>query len=386
MKKLLTTTLLATLFFGTLFAAPKKPLNLEPIQIDEIVQKNDYIEVISDPRLEVIGIICRLAEYPSFTNYWVGEATYTTQIDSYFKKYKDDKAVSTAKAFKDRGIDAAAMVSLAYHIKPDFSGTVIDFDPYPDTLLENWKKIKTNEIYKFITSVHDFVIKTNYQRLLILNRGDLLAQVGYFYKDAEDYRIEEWTNDFFGKNVFDRKVISVNRICPLFMAYDIVKDRAGKTTAYTTVYPGCGLAQMLMIYLDNFIQEYGDAHWDSVKDNFTALIMDLAKKMYPEDYKKNEKEIKKSINTGLFVSFMCDFICLEYFCSPIFQEVAEKKEMSNVYESVYASLEKNYSSEWFYKMVELSNEYTDNRNKYPTLKQFFPKYIDCINSISFEQE
>ena len=83
---------------------------------------------------------------------------------------------------------------------------------------------------------------------------------------------------------------------------------------------------------------------------------------------------------------MCNFICLEYFRSPIFQEVAEKKEMSNVYESVYASLEKNYSADWFYKMVELSNEYTDNRDKYPTLKQFFPKYIDCINSISFEQE
>ena len=87
MKKLLSTTLLATLFFGTLFAAPKKPLNLEPIEIDPIIQSNNDIEVIADPRLEIIGIICRLAGYEGFTNSYSGEATYTTQIDSFFAKY-----------------------------------------------------------------------------------------------------------------------------------------------------------------------------------------------------------------------------------------------------------------------------------------------------------
>lgn len=384
MKKLLTTALLTSLFFGSLFAAPKKPLNLEPIQIDPIVQKNDYIEVISDPRLEVIGIICRLAGYEGFTNSYNGEATYTTQIDSYFSKYKDEKVVLTAKAFKDRGIDAASMISLAYHINPDFSGTVIDFDPYPDTLLENWKKIKTNEIYKFITNIHDFVIKSNYSRLLILNRGDLLASVGYFYKDYEDYAMQNWVDDFFGKKTFDKQVISVNRICPLYMAFDIVKDREGKLTSYTTVYPGCGLLPMLLTYLSNFIQGYADANWDKVKDNFTALILDMGKRMYPDDYKKYEKELRKSVNKDLFVSVMSNFVAMEYLRSPIFIEAAEKKEITNAYEAAFSEGEKTFSAEWYYQLVDLTHEYVNNRDKYPTFEEFFPQIVDLINSISFE--
>lgn len=385
MKKLLSTTLLATLFFGTLFAAPKKPLNLEPIEIDPIIQSNNDIEVIADPRLEIIGIICRLAGYEGFTNYYSGEATYTTQIDSFFAKYKDDKVVTTAKAFKDRGIDATAMISLAYHINPDFSGTVIDFDPYPITLNEKWKKIRTKEIYNFIKNTHDFLIKTNYSRLRILNKPTLLSSVGYFLKDFEDFAIPQFADEFFGKNVFDKKIISVNMICPLLLAYDIVTDRDGKTIAYTTVYSNCYLANMTMTYFTNYLQEYTDEHWESVKDNFTKIILYYSKKMYPDKYKEYEKQLKESISSGLFAQYLGDFVYLEYLRSPIYEN-AKKREGYLTYEYFFGELEKTYSAEWFYQVGDLTGEYANNRDKYPSLKVFFPKFVDLINSITFEEE
>ena len=388
MKKLLKIALLTSLFlgtFGTLSAAPKKPLVLEPIEIDPIIQSNNDIEVIADPRLEIIGIICRLAGYDGFTNYYTGEATYTTQIDSFFAKYKDEKVVVTAKAFKDRGITAHSMISLAYHIKPDFSGTVIDFDPYPVTLMDNWKKIRTKEIYNFIKDVHDFLIKTNYSRLRILNKPTLLASVGYFLKDFEDFVIPQFADDFFGKNVFDKKVISVNMICPLLMAYDIVTDRDGKTTSYTTVYSNCYISSMTTTYFTNYIQEYADANWEAVKDNFTNLILYYSKKMYPDKYKEYEKQLKESINSSLFAQYFGDFVYLEYLRSPIYEN-AKKKEGALTYEYYYGELEKTYSSEWFYQLNNLTAEYVNNRDKYSSLKVFFPKIVDVINSINIDEE
>ena len=388
MKKSILISAFVCLFlgtFGTLSAAPKKPLVLEPIEIDPIIQSNNDIEVIADPRLEIIGIICRLAGYDGFTNYYTGEATYTTQIDSYFAKYKDEKVVTTAKAFKDRGITAHSMISLAYHIKPDFSGTVIDFDPYPVTLMDNWKKIRTKEIYNFIKDIHDFLIKTNYSRLRILNKPTLLASVGYFLKDFEDFVIPQFADDFFGKNVFDKKVISVNMICPLLMAYDIVTDRDGKTTSYTTVYSNCYISSMTTTYFTNYIQEYADANWETVKEKFTNIILYYTKKMYPDKYKEYEKQLKESINSSLFAQYFGDFVYLEYLRSPIYEN-AKKKEGALTYEYYYGELEKAYSSEWLYQLNELTAEYVNNRDKYPSLKVFFPKIVDLINSIKFDEE
>lgn len=388
MKKSILISAFVCLFlgtFGTLSAAPKKPLVLEPIEIDPIIQSNNDIEVIADPRLEIIGIICRLAGYDGFTNYYTGEATYTTQIDSFFAKYKDEKVVVTAKAFKDRGITAHSMISLAYHIKPDFSGTVIDFDPYPVTLMDNWKKIRTKEIYNFIKDVHDFLIKTNYSRLRILNKPTLLSNVGYFLRDFEDFAIPQFTDVFFGKNVFDKKVISVNMICPLLFAYDIVTDRDGKTTSYTTVYSGCYISNMTITYFTNYLQEYADTNWEAVKDNFTNLILYYSKKMYPDKYKEYEKQLKESINSSLFAQYFCDFVYLEYLRSPIYEN-AKKKEGALTYEYYYGELEKTYSSEWFYQLNNLTAEYVNNRDKYSSLKVFFPKIVDVINSINIDEE
>ena len=388
MKKSILISVFVCLFlgtFGTLSAAPKKPLVLEPIEIDPIIQSNNDIEVIADPRLEIIGIICRLAGYDGFTNYYTGEATYTTQIDSYFAKYKDEKVVITAKAFKDRGITAHSMISLAYHIKPDFSGTVIDFDPYPVTLMDNWKKIRTKEIYNFIKDVHDFLIKTNYSRLRILNKPTLLSNVGYFLRDFEDFAIPQFTDDFFGKNVFDKKVISVNMICPLLMAYDIVTDRDGKTTSYTTVYSNCYISSMTTTYFTNYIQEYADANWETVKEKFTNIILYYTKKMYPDKYKEYEKQLKESINSSLFAQYFGDFVYLEYLRSPIYEN-AKKKEGALTYEYYYGELEKTYSSEWFYQLNNLTAEYVNNRDKYSSLKVFFPKIVDVINSINIDEE
>ena len=81
---------------------------------------------------------------------------------------------------------------------------------------------------------------------------------------------------------------------------------------------------------------------------------------------------------------MSNFVAMEYLRSPIFIEAAEKKEITNAYEAAFSEGEKTFSAEWYYQLVDLTHEYVNNRDKYPTFQEFFPQIVDLINSISFE--
>lgn len=384
MKKLVSCFVLSFCLLGSLFAKTK-PLALEPIQFDPIIQKNEYIDVIADPRVEIFGIVCRLAGMQGFTNYYNGEVSYTTQIDSYFNKYKDDKAVTLAKSFIQREIGPDSILSLAYHVKPDFSGTVINFEPYPETLLENWKKIPTKQIYNFIKAVHDFAVKTNYVRFSNLTRGELLSNVGFFSNDFRDFAICEWTNTIFNEKLFDKMVISVNKICPLFLAYDLVIDENNTKTTYTTIYPSCYLSSMTITYLDNYVNQYIDSIWPDVEEKFSIAEKAYLKKVNPDNY----KEIIKNMDMKQeLVSYIGTFLYLEYLRSPIYLDAVKDKEQNEYvsYESVYGSLEKAYDADWFYKLHDLTNKFINNRDQYPSLESIFPEAKEIINSITIPEE
>ena len=107
--------------------------------------------------------------------------------------------------------------------------------------------------------------------------------------------------------------------------------------------------------------------------------------MYPDKYKEYEKQLKESISSGLFAQYLGDFVYLEYLRSPIYEN-AKKREGYLTYEYFFGELEKTYSAEWFYQVGDLTGEYANNRDKYPSLKVFFPKFVDLINSITFEEE
>lgn len=384
MKKLSICIILSFSLFGSLFAKTK-PLSLEPIQIEPIIKSNEYIDVIADPRIELIGIICRLAGINGFTNYYTGEVSYTTQIDSYFTKYKDEKAVTLAKSLVQRGIGIDAILSLAYHIKPDFSGTVINFEPYPETLFESWKKISTREIYNFIKAIHDFAIKTNYQRFSNLTRSELLSHVGYFYKDFEDFAICKWVDSFFNNKSFDKIIISVNKICPLYCAYDTVIDENNTKLSYTTVYPSVNLIDMVITYFDNYVYQYVDMLWPEVEEQFTLALKTYYKKTNPEEYKEIIKNLDAKQN---LVNYTSIFLFLEYLRSPIYLDALKDKEENQYihYEAIYGDLEKAYDADWFYKIHEIIGKYANNRDEYPTFESIFPEIKEVINSIEISDE
>lgn len=385
MKKILSSFILSLFVLGATFAATK-PLNLEPIQIDPVIQTDEFgTSYQIDSTFEVIGIICRFAKFDGFTNYYNGEESYTSKIDTLFGKYKDHKAVKKAELLKTKGIKPDAMISLAYYIKPDFSGTIVDFDTFPEGLNPLWKKIKTKEIYEFITLVHDFAKDSNYARIFILNKPDLLGSVGYFNKDSQKYHLSEFTKKFFNNPQNNKTVVSVNMICPGVRYDNFITDVQGNSVNYAGIYPKCYLSEYFLSYFAACCQPVVNYIFDDIKDHFQDFFLKYTKRFITDEKQYKEYEKNFVLYPSLITQFMGMFSILEYMKSPEYLDSIKDEDYPLTYEAFYSTFEKQFDGGFFYDAVKLFEEYSANRQTYPSIMDFAPKIADFINSISLSE-
>lgn len=388
MKKLILTIILLSLFLGQAFAAPKSKKNkeLEPIQIEPIVQTDEYGTIYqTSPQLDIIGIICRLADYEIFSGNSTDEDNYITRIDNFFSKYKEHKAVKKAKYLKQKGLQETNILSIAYYIKPDFTGTTIDIKDVYNFLYNPNIKFKENDIEEFVMLVHTFVKDTNYERISILFRPDLLASVGYIKHNCEKYFVTKYSNNFFNSSNCKQDIIVVSNSSPYYWFNTFNKINSNEYLQYTTINPNFNFSALTEAYYSTQTVELSKLIWDDVKDNFTTLYKKRIRKLSNDnnDYENRIKNLQLdnySLNHYLFY-----FSLLEFLKSNDYLEASKKDDYPITYNSLYNYLEKYIDEDYFYDMVNLADEYSNNRNLYPSILDFAPKIKTFINSIESEE-
>ena len=372
MKKTLI-SLLLSIFVCSLFAGPKAPV-LEPIEFEIVQNQGEYNTFTVDPRIEVMAMLCRLAEMPDFNQNYQGSNYFLGQMDSLFSKYKDHKTVKSIKALNKKGIQGDAFISLAYHIKSDFSGTIIDFSPFPETLFYSWKDIPVNTIYKLVKDIHDFVKDTNFQRIYLLNKATYISNTGRMKNDIEKYGIAKWAKDFFNDDSFESPVINVSQIDVGLSFYDFVIGQDGKRLAYLSTFPGTYFSSLEHCYINFYAQIFATENWPKIKDSYSKYIRAWALRMNPD----NKKEIEKYEYTDFdFVQLMTNYLYLAYL-----KDVEPENHMS--WEELYGYFEKQFADENVLKVWDLVLEYQSNRDKYLSFSDFSEPVVNFINQLSVE--
>ncbi|MCR4733857.1 MAG: DUF4932 domain-containing protein [Treponema sp.] len=370
MKKILSVLILAITFTFTSFSAQKAPV-LEAIQFEIVEDQGEFNKYIVDPRIEVISMICRLAEIEGFTYNYNGDNAFLTQMNTLFEKYKDHKAVKSVKDFAKKGIKADAMISLAYHIKSDFSGTLVDFSPFPETLFYSWKKISTNKLYAFVKEIHDFAQESNFPRIYLLNKGTYIGDTGRMKKDLEKAGIAKWAQDFFMDEEVQSPVINVSRLNVGCNYYDFVKDADGKRLSYLTSFPGTYYNSVEECYINFYSQLFASRNWDKVKDKFSKYMRAWAIKMNPDN--------KKNIEKYEYIDY--DFTTtITRYCYILFLKECEP-EYHNTYEELLGFYEKQFADENIMAVWDLILEYQANRDKYPTFADFTERIVTFMNEL-----
>lgn len=388
MKKVLSILILSCFIFGSLYAAPKKipSPQMEPIEVDVVEATSEGgIRFVIDPRFEVLGIICRLAQIPEFTAYYTGEGSYTESIKIHYGKHSEHKAVLEAKALNAKGISAAALVSLAYHIKPDFSGVIVDFNPLPESLDKDWEKIKTKDIYKFVQLIHDFAVDSKYARICQLDRGNMINHIGYFVKYFDQYHQEIIKNYITNDPNEVEDIITVSVVAPCYYYSNRITDPNGKTKIYTSCFPQCNSIDLTNQYVVSHLLKSTDAMWDNVYEHYKEFVTSIIYKQFDkETADKEAKNLIESLSSKNLANFLSSFLLLHFLQDPIYIKGCEKDETPVTYDLVYGLFEKTFDGEYFAKGIKVFDEYFENRDKYPTLESYSQKICDYVNSLPTE--
>lgn len=375
MKKFLSAAIVSLCLIASAFSAPKSPV-LEPINIEAVCEQGEYNDFIVDPRLEIVAIACRLAEMNGFTQFYQSGDDLIQQTVTLYEKYKKHKAVNTIKSLIKKGISNDAMISLVYHIKPDFSGTIIDFSPFPETLHFEWKNIPVNTIYNLVTQLHDFAVESNFQRIYTMNRSTYLLDIGYMKEQAEKLHFTEWAEDFFKDEEIQHPVVTLSRLCCSFSYYDFAKGADGKRLSYLTTHSGVNLFTVAMCYMDFYTQLYACRNWEIVKENFIKYDRAYAEKM-ATDKKAMEKDYKTPGDYD-FAVFLSSLLFGLYLKS-------NGTEAGLSYEEFIGALEKSLAEPNLMKIFPLLDEYSDNREQYPTFQDFAPRLNDFVNTLTVSE-
>ena len=389
MKKILFAIVMVSFTAISLFAAPKKKttpeLELEPVIIDlPSIQGQEFFYSF-DPRFEIVGLICRLAEYPECMRNYKGENKYLSQMDSFFEKYKDNPFIKQVRTqYKAKGITPDDWVNLTFHIKPDFSGTVVPMDPLPRDLNPAWSKFKPKELNDIVTKIHDFAKESNFARLAILNQGEYLNHLGRLNEEVERFTIHTWGKDFFRNPEIDK----VSLVCSYFWAgtnySTCVTLPENKRQFVVTEYPSSYYRNIAVEYGRLYAMQYAKDNWDIVKDKYTVYEKNVMKKLHPE----HEKEIEKKEYTYLdLASYVARFTMLDFLNyrgkNQTEKDIEDFGDYNQTYDSICQSFEKEYGKTGTLG-IELLKEYRNNPDKYPDFASFAPKINDFINSLSVE--
>lgn len=353
----------------------KEALSLEPIEIDYICVTDGNISFTNLPQLELLALAGRFAGLNELQGYYTDDNSYLQQMQTLLGKQKDADIIRHIKELNTKGISGSGIINLAYHIKPDFSGTTVPMEPKPDTLNPEWKNISSFEIDNLVKELHTFAQKTNYAKIYGLNRSDALAQVMYTQQNFTKYKFGSWFTEFFtsGNNT-EPLIVNCSRSTAAFSFYDFAMNEDNQRVTCLSFYPGETLNACASTYAMSFIQDYTTDNWDKVKDSLTKFQKAVAKKINPE----NAKEIdKQEVNSFELTQFLAQFPALIYLA----QMSEEIDETPGILEEAINGISKIMGETETRILFNLFLNYKSLRGQYPNFKMYYLEINDAIHNL-----
>jgi hypothetical protein len=327
------------------------------------------ITVQVDPRVELIGIVFRLAGNPEF-NQGVPRS-YVKDIERHFGDFDNHPAVKLAAELRvKRGMSCDGPMSLAVHIDNGFRPRQ-SFEQWPSGLDYRWEKPETQE---FLDKLRQFSADTKF--------NEFFEAHGSFYgkgiRSCEGImaqaNLEKWLDKFFGLERNDdlRLVLGFTNG---FSNYGIrfvdgtvsekyaiigihLFDQAGNP-----VFRPKQLATTAHEFCHSFTNPTVDKYMDQLRPAGEKMYAASASAMRRIGYQKWETLMYESAVRACVASFV-------------------RNSFPPVYMKYYLNDEADDGFTWTKELGELLQKYESNRDKYPTFESFFPEVVTFLDAYS----
>ena len=321
-------------------------------------QKASLIEKpIVDERIELIGIVFRLAENPEYNHDFL--EFYANRIDEHFAPYKNHELIHFAKKLRnEKGISFDAPMSLAICLDSNLN-------PQTEINLERWDK---EDALEFLRLLNLFYIDAkcevffNHNKELYQKTADSFSSV---YQNLD----LNWYSAFYGNEPAEKFKITIapvnggNCYGPSFIDANEHKE----------VYAIMGVWDMDSVgipvfaiddYLPIIIHEFNHSFVNPLLEKNKPIFKNSGEKIYEamkyemavqQAYGNWETVLNESLVRALVIKYYKD-------------HNAEQSAIDNLVQK-----EMNNGFIWIKELIKELENYEKNRNEYPTLEAYMPQ-------------
>jgi len=346
--------------------------------IGQIDYKNlkDVIKPVVDERVELLGVVFRLAEAKEYTNSSL--KNYMQIEDNYFFKYKKHELIDFTKKIRDEnGIGYDAVMSLAINLKIENNNIFINKSIKRSNIDERWGKY----LDEYIVLLRNFYSETSFHIFFTSNKN-------FHQKTADNFTavINKVDFDWFEKYYGETSNEDFNLIIALNTNggnYGVnVENENGKKSIFSII--GARRTDSLGIPVFNndkivlIIHEFSHSFCNPVIDSNYELLKDKATLIFEPVKDKMRRQAYSTPKTMLY-EILVRASVIKYL-------QAHTDSVKLTPEKVNRFITKEYIKGflWIKELVVLLDKYIEG--DYKSLYEFAPEISVLQNSISIEEK
>ena len=315
-----------------------------------------------DKRVELLSIIVRFAGF-EINNY----QSYTNKIDEYFNPYRDHELILfTKEVLFEKGIIFDVM-GVAIYIDENINPLV---EPDKIPYLKQWKK---EDADKFVELLKKFYHDTKCE-IFFNNNENLYAEASKRFLPIYEALDLTWYSSFYGKEP-EEDFIIINAMALGGANYGPSLDIPNQKRKVYAIL-GTRRVDSLDIEMPIFIKE---EYLPTIIHEFNhSFCNDLIIKN-EEAFKNSGEKIFEKVKTEMAPQGYNNWLTVSYEALVRAAVIKYMKDHNFTKDEIEAEINSQIARKflWITELVAELDNYSKNRNQYPTLESYMPNIIEA---------
>ena len=341
-----------------------------------LAAENTPVEVRVDPRIELVGVVCRLAGFEEY-HMRSGESPYTADADAWFHEFEGHPAVTRMRDLKrERGISYDATASFAIHLEDATAARfAMPLEPWPGAFERRWNAASAEA---FRADLEDFA-KVSRFREFFDRHAELYAATEKRMVAIIDGNLDRsWFQEYYG-TVGD----AAFGIHPaLFQGghnYGVSIEYPDGKRAITPAigcwkFDAAGVPEFDATMIPLLVHEFSHAHCNPVIDRHWKDLAKSGEVLFPRVAAQMQRQAYGEWKIVLYESLGRASV-LRYLVKH------DDKTRANA----LAADDTKRGFLWIADLAKLLGEYEADRKQYPTLDAFAPRLVAFFDARANEQ-
>jgi hypothetical protein len=324
------------------------------------------ITIEVDPRVELIGIVFRLAGNPEFNDGTL--RPYAKAIERHFGDFDGHPVVKMAVQLRNtRLMSCDGPMSLAVHIDGNYRLRKTT-EEWPSTLDYRWEKEETEE---FLEKLRQFAAESKFDEFFKAQSEIYEKGIRSCEGSIAPLNLGKWLGDFFGvKETGDLRLVLgfING----FANYGVQFTDGSSSEKYAIIgmrpFDPANTVIFRPIQIGTTAHEFCHSLANPVVEKYMDRLQPAGERLFAVHgpamrmggYQKWESVMYETVVRACVMSFV-------------------RHSFEPMYLDYYLKDEVKAGFVWTEDMGNFLKTYESNRDKYPTFESFFPEFVDFLN-------